>query len=67
MYTAADWETTGAGVTVISCSTGTDDNGDRIEVRQPNTGTLATSYSVFARNCITCSQATDNASVYIRY
>ena len=67
VYTEADWETSGAGATVSSCSTGTDENGDDIEVREPNSGTLVTSYSVFGRNCITCSQATDNDPVYIRY
>ena len=65
-YTTSDWNTAGAGVTTSSCSTSASD----IFARQPDTGNLVTSYSSFARNCITCrkeSGDTGNEKVFIRY
>ena len=61
VYSTSDWETSGAGPTISSCST----NDDDWEVREPDTGNLVTSYSLFARNCITCRDT--GGDVYIRY
>ena len=66
VYATADWETTGAGATVSSCSTQQDNDGNDIEVLAPNSGSTVSSYSIFARNCVTCSQATSSDPVYIR-
>ena len=51
-----NWETSGAGVTTSNCST-----GDDIQAREPDTadGNFVDSYSVFARNCITCRENVD--------
>ena len=63
-YTENDWETTGAGASVINCATGDVD----VKVNEPNTGNEVTNYSLFARNCMTCREdgANDN-KVLIRY
>ena len=65
VYTTSDWETTGAGVTTSNCQT----SDSTVFAREPDTGTLVNSYSVFARNCITCAYTdpTDiNTEVLIR-
>ena len=62
-YTTSDWNIAGAGVTTSSCSTSDSD----IFARQPDTGNLVTSYSSFARNCITCRRDSGTEKVYIRY
>ena len=56
---STDWETTGAGVTTSNCS-----KVDK-DVREPDTGNLVETYSVFARNCITCRED-DNGEIRIR-
>ena len=62
-YSTSDWNTAGAGVTTSSCST----SSSSVYARQPDTGTLVTSYSSFARNCITCREDSGTSKVYIRY
>ena len=64
-YTSTDsWETTGAGVTTSNCSIEDPSASDKTQVREPGTGTLADSYSVFARNCITCREdVNDNIKI----
>jgi len=60
VYTTADWETTGAGVTTSSCTT----TDSTVTAREPDSGADVTSYQVFARNCITCEEI--NSEVFIR-
>ena len=56
-----DWHTTGAGVTTSNCEIA----DDGAQVRIPDDGSLADSYSVFARNCITCRED-NNSEIKIR-
>lgn len=56
-----DWHTAGAGVTTSNCVIA--DNGE--QARVPDDGSLADSYSVFARNCITCKED-NNGEIKIR-
>ena len=51
-----DWESTGAGVTTSNCSIVDPTDDDSIQAREPDTGNLVDSYSVFARNCVTCRE-----------
>lgn len=69
VYTTDDWESTGAGATMVVCSTTDDEDGNDRYAREPNTGNDVTSYTIFARNCITCreSDVEDDDTVYIRY
>lgn len=55
VYTESDWETSGSGATVLTCSTVEDEDENDIEVLAPNTGSTVTSYTLLARNCITCN------------
>ena len=64
---ATDWETSGAGATIINCSTRLNDDGTKIETKQPYTGSLGSAYTLFARNCVTCRQDKLSDPVYIRY
>ena len=53
---ATTWETAGAGVFTSNCSIEDPDDDDAIQAREPDTGNLVDSYSVFARNCVTCRE-----------
>ena len=67
VYTTEDWEEAGAGVSMIFCETTEDDDGNDRYAREPNTGNEVTSYTIFARNCITCREDELTEKVYIRY
>lgn len=58
VYTTTDWHSSGAGATILNCS-GSDD------VFVPTTGASASSYTSYARNCMTCRE--NNGDVLIRY
>ena len=62
---ATTWETTGAGVSISNCSVVDPDEDDAIQAREPDTGTLVDSYSIFARNCVTCRED-ENDHIKIR-
>ena len=55
------WNFSGAGATTSNCSIATDGK----QARVPDGGSLADSYSVFARNCITCKEDT-NGEIKLR-
>jgi len=64
---ATDWEDSGAGASIINCTTRKNKDGDKIKTKLPYTGSLGTDYTIFSRNCITCRQDNLNDPVYIRY
>lgn len=66
-----DWDTAGAGVTISNCETTPDhETGDDVYAKEPDTGNDVTTFSVFARNCITCRyeiEDDEDSPVLIRY
>ena len=67
-YVSADWETTGAGVTRSSCVSANDDDGNAVNVFAPDSGASVETFTVNARNCITCREDKDiKDKIWIRY
>lgn len=61
VYATEDWESTGAGQTMINCAADSDVNDDDdLVANAPETGEEVSSYTLFARNCITCREDDTN-------
>ena len=67
-YVQADWETAGPGAVVSNCATSNDEDGNTVEVFAPENGNKVESYTLYARNCMTCREDRDiKDKIWIRY
>ncbi len=55
-------------MTRSSCATTNDDDGNAVNVFAPDSGSSVESYTLYARNCITCIEDKDvKDQIWIRY